>query len=247
MPGYSTSTRQEIFAALRSLAGGNVEPDAKEREPLIGFYTIPFGGTATASPKRIVLIQQRGQWFACYAIHDHDYRRAEDEIMRWLEGMTKRKQGRLASATSGLRSDEVYRNERALRNTGNVEHLSREQCVSLLRRVLTDFNFPGGENAEIDFEFGRGKSQVAWYMDTIPPTPAVVLDIEMQDDLTILHEAAHILRNGPTMAGRQSGGDANEAHDDQWLAKFRGLVHSYGGEKTKRHFRIVFDWGEPDD
>jgi hypothetical protein len=65
---------------------GKVRPDPKTGS-LAGFYSIPFGGTVTNSPNRVLLTPEFGQWLAVYAVFDHDYDRAQEVLSAWLESL----------------------------------------------------------------------------------------------------------------------------------------------------------------
>lgn len=139
-----------------------------------------------------------------------------------------------------LSKSEIYRFETNMRNTGNVKVLSLSECGALARKILTDARFPQGESVEVEVNYS-GKSQIGWYTDTTPFTPLVSLDPRMHDDLTVIHECAHLIRNGPEMAGvvdaARFGG---ETHDQRWLDTFSGLVRRYADPKTARVFALIF-------
>jgi hypothetical protein len=83
---YSQQTQQQILSALKAMRTGKVRPDPKTGS-LAGFYSIPFGGTVTNSPNRVLLTPEFGQWLAVYAVFDHDYDRAQEVLSAWLESL----------------------------------------------------------------------------------------------------------------------------------------------------------------
>lgn len=138
---------------------------------------------------------------------------------------------------SPIVATEVYASERPVRAV--AQPLTLPAAGELARRVLTDAGFPQGSQAEaIDHPAGYGHSSVAWDTGTTPAIPLVALGGGMHDELTVLHEAAHIIRNGPSFAGKQ--GDAKTAHDPQWFATYRDLVDTYGSPDMAQRFDRVF-------
>lgn len=341
--GYSQESQQRILAAYVDLVEGRLRPEPKQREPLVGLWTVKIN----AADRIIVDDLPGGGWVLLGAVFDHNYALAEQQIAGWLAWRQRtasaaalatvveefqrdygqrlldpfeahdrcqdyseefasrcKEAGVEAEVVSGLKFGEMpefpgqrlvlgghfavqvgpmvydwtarqfdptapvpmvttidqwrdewlrlgfrstalsaadaYRWEQNIRNTGNVQTLSRDECERLLQRILVDHGFPQGEYAEITEARSLGTSQVAWFMDTNPPTPAIALDTRMQDDITVIHEAAHILRNGPSMAGQQGGVDRDAAHDAQWLTTFKALVQVYAGEQTKKTFNRIF-------
>lgn len=81
---------------------GRLQPDPKD-PPIAGFYTIPFGGTVTNTPQRLFLIHSKGQWVAVYALFDHDYREAEQDLLAWLSSLKRRQGAKTASLPPGYR------------------------------------------------------------------------------------------------------------------------------------------------
>jgi ribosomal protein S18 acetylase RimI-like enzyme/2'-5' RNA ligase len=92
---YSRTLHDQILSAIRSFEYGRVQATPKEREPLVGFWTIPIGGNDSNSPDRVVLLQVNAtDWLAVHVVIDHQYAPVE----RWVVAMKKRKTSQLASA-----------------------------------------------------------------------------------------------------------------------------------------------------
>ena len=119
--------------------------------------------------------------------------------------------------------------------------MSLDEATALTRKILTRAGFPGGDQAVAeDHPSGYGKSSVAWYMDTVPPTPVVALARDMQNEFTTIHECAHILRNGPSAAGKSTRQVDHEAHDQEFFRVFLLLMRQYASPECLKRFETIF-------
>lgn len=100
---YGTETLNKVKGALRDLHNGEVQPDPKQRPPLKGFYTIPFGGTVTSTGDRIILMHQGGVWVCVDLVFDHDYDPAEERIAAWIRAIQRTSKRGAAQQTHDVR------------------------------------------------------------------------------------------------------------------------------------------------
>ena len=238
--GYTDDFQQQIGAAILAFEQGKTQPEEKERPPLIGVWTIPMGGKyhTNTDGRVFVMPVEDNWWVAVYAITTHEaYPLAEEKIGGWLRSKNAET---VLGRHGSLAQNEVYRYETNMRNAKAVTQMSLAECQRLAQRILADARFPQGENVEVEVSHA-GKSRIGWYTDTIPMTPLLSLDPRMHDDLTVIHECAHLIRNGPEMAGVvTSEGYEHGGHDQQWLNTFAGLIKRYGGTRTARVFDLMF-------
>lgn len=124
-----------------------------------------------------------------------------------------------------------------------AQTLTLEQATTLARRILTDAGFPHGDEAEaIRHPSQFGTSSVAWdveLQDAGIVRPLIALSLDMQDELTTIHECAHIVRNGTAWVGKAKG-DEVISHDDQWFTTFARMMAWYATNKCYRQFQFVF-------
>ncbi len=87
--GYSKATRDQISAAIAAFERGSQQATPKSEPPLVGYWTIPFGGTDSNSPNRVVLVQAGpNDWAAVHVVFGHDY----GPVEAWVIAMKNRKQ-----------------------------------------------------------------------------------------------------------------------------------------------------------
>lgn len=163
-----------------------------------------------------------------------DFLRSVNELR--FEYATQHGAARLAAQTRTTESVYAIETQR-LRQHAKI--LNLEECGALARTILTDAGFPHADEAyAIPHPKGDNTSAVAWDVE-VYPIPLVALGYNMRDDLTVVHECAHIIRNGPGYAGRQ--GDATIAHDDEWFDTFHRLLVRYTHPKLWRSFEWEFN------
>jgi len=125
-----------------------------------------------------------------------------------------------------------------------AKKLSMDQAGDLARRVLVEAGFPDADEAyAVSHPHGGGRSSVAWGRDEDRPgiiIPLVALATDMMDELTVLHECAHILYNGVALRGIQSTDVAEGGHNGGWLKVFYDLVQKYATARMREKFNQVF-------
>lgn len=172
-------------------------------------------------------------WGLTQMFNDADHYYVIERLPRL--GVTARRE-RVYSFTENM--GEVVRNQNAVRNV--ARKVSPLDVQTLARQILSDAGFPQGDQAEYTrHPSGGGKSSVAWFTDTVPPTPALAMSPDMMDEITVIHECAHILRNGPSYAGRQ--GNAQIAHDGEWFRVYLRLMRQYASKAALKAFELLFD------
>lgn len=166
----------------------------------------------------------------------HDPVRLDDRAPEELEAhLTQHGATRLAAQT---RTTETVYDTETYRLRPHAKILNLEECGALVRTILTDAGFPHADEAyAIPHPTSENTSCVAWEVE-VYPVPLVALGYNMRDDLTVVHECAHIIRNGPSYAGRQ--GDMTIAHDDEWFGTFHRLLVRYTHPKLWRSFEYEF-------
>lgn len=173
---------------------------------------------------------ERGQYY----VHTH---RARSKYYDSVKAIPQKDIDYIRS--TGSMTDDIYAHENQYRRDGMIRRFDKEQATDLAMRALGGEGFPQGVHVEVEVNGGLGKSRVGWYTDTNPPTPVIDLDPRMIDELTVLHECAHIIRNGPAMAGRSSD-EGTETHDAEFVETFRRLATTYGSFLAKKFFRDFY-------
>lgn len=170
-----------------------------------------------------------------------EYARSFDSTLQHSDVLTE--QGRAFMRSTGARlARDVYLAENQVRP--NIDALTKGACERLGRRILKDVGFPQADDLYvIDHPEGNTTSAIAWDRGTQPAIPLLALGRDMYDELTVIHECAHFIRNGPQMAGRQSGTDVDSVHDDQWFETYYGLIQRYATKKCLSLFQDAFTVG----
>jgi rifampin ADP-ribosylating transferase len=153
-----------------------------------------------------------------------------------------------------MRAYEVYEREREGRDlAGITPTLSGEDAARMFHRVLKAEGhpyLPPDERAHTLYRPAEHPRHSALGHDPQTGDPLLVLGDEMRDPWTVLHEAAHELRNGGLTNQELGFETADHSHDEQWVRTFQDLARKHAPvrgmhEQVGRVFHPDFEPARP--